>query len=384
MNSRHDPAGAQIDAGIEARLGARGTEVKQFHANLLHDPSTVRTGAGRPFQVFTPFWRYLRSAGEPRTPLPAPSWIEGVPGVSGDSLASWALEPSHPDWAQDMRAAWTRGEAGAQANLANFLERGLAGYAHRRDRPDLPHTSRLSPHLRFGEISPFQVWHACRHASDAGRSNPGDVEKLLSELAWREFCYHLLHQHPDLATVNFNRRFDAFPWRDDPAALAAWQRGQTGYPLIDAGMRQLWKTGWMHNRVRMVTASFLIKHLLIDWRLGEQWFWDTLVDADPASNPANWQWVAGSGADAAPYFRIFNPVLQGEKFDPAGDYVRTFVPELSDLKSDAIQAPFRARPLELAEAGITLGRTYPEPIVAHADARVRALAALAKVKSGTS
>jgi deoxyribodipyrimidine photo-lyase len=383
MNRRYDPAGAAIDAAIEARLPVDGTEVRQFQANLLHDPGAVRTGTGRPFAVFTPFWRRLRSAGEPRAPLAAPSRIEGFARMTGEALESWGLEPGRPDWAQGMRAAWTRGEAGAHANLAAFLDHGLKGYADRRDRPDLPHTSRLSPHLRFGEISPFQVWHACRHANEAGRSGAADVEKLLSELAWREFCYHLLHHNADLATVNFNRRFDAFPWRNAPAALAAWQRGRTGYPLVDAGMRQLWAIGWMHNRVRMVTASFLIKHLLIDWRLGEQWFWDTLVDADVASNPANWQWVAGSGADAAPYFRIFNPVLQGEKFDPAGDYVRHFVPELGELKSGAIHAPFGAPPLELAQAGVALGRTYPEPIVAHEAARRRALAALEKLKSAS-
>jgi deoxyribodipyrimidine photo-lyase len=224
------------------------------------------------------------------------------------------------------------------------------------------------------------VWHASFHAAAAGRATDADVEKLLSELGWREFCYHLLHQQPALATVNFNRRFDAFPWREDVAALAAWQQGGTGYPLVDAGMRQLWTTGWMHNRVRMVAASFLIKHLLIDWRAGEQWFWDTLVDADVASNPANWQWVAGSGADAAPYFRIFNPVLQGEKFDPGGDYVRRFVPELGRLDARSIHAPDRAPPLELATAGVALGTTYPAPIVVHEEGRRRALAALATIK----
>jgi deoxyribodipyrimidine photo-lyase len=382
INRRHDPAGTAADRVVEARLQSDGTEVKQFQANLLHDPATTRTRTDRPFQVFTPFWHHLRSMGEPRAPLAAPARITGVSGVAGDTLGSWKLEPSGPDWAADMRAGWTRGESGADADLAVFLDHGLKGYAERRDRPDLAHTSRLSPRLRFGEISPFQVWHAAIHAGESGRAAPADVEKLLSELAWREFCYHLLHQAPNLATANFNRRFDAFPWRSDPAGLAARQRGRTGYPLVDAGMRQLWATGWMHNRVRMVTASFLIKHLLIDWRRGEQWFWDTLVDADVASNPANWQWVAGSGADAAPYFRIFNPTLQGEKFDPAGDYLRQFVPELRDLPAEAIHAPFRAPPLDLAGAGVLLGKTYPEPIIAHEDGRKRALAALAKLTPG--
>jgi deoxyribodipyrimidine photo-lyase len=380
MNRREDPAGAAIDHAVTARLAADGIKVKSFAANLLHDPNALRTGSGRPFQVFTPFWRQLRGAGPPRAPLPAPSRIAGASDVAGDALVDWHLEPTRPDWAGDMRTTWVRGESGARQDLEVFLADGLKGYAVQRDRPDLPHTSRLSPRLRFGELSPYQVWHACAHAADAGRAAHADVEKLLSELGWREFCYHLLHQQPALATVNFNRRFDAFPWREDGAALAAWQRGRTGYPLVDAGIRQLWATGWMHNRVRMVTASFL-KHLLIDWRAGEQWFWDTLVDADVASNPANWQWVAGCGADAAPYFRVFNPVLQSEKFDPGGDYVRRFVPELGRLDASSVHAPERAPPLALSAAGVTLGVDYPAPIVAHDEGRRRALAALATIKS---
>jgi deoxyribodipyrimidine photo-lyase len=380
MNHRADPAGAAIDRTVAVRLADDGTEAKAFAANLLHDPGTLRTGSGRSFQVFTPFWRQLRGVGAPRAPIPAPSRIVGASAVAGDALADWRLEPSRPDWAAGMRADWVRGEAGAQRDLEAFLAQGLKGYASQRDRPDLPHTSRLSPRLRFGELSPRQAWHAAIHATAAGRAADADVEKLLSELGWREFCYHLLHQQPALATINFNRRFDGFPWRADAAALAAWQQGRTGYPLVDAGMRQLWATGWMHNRVRMVAASFLIKHLLIDWRAGEQWFWDTLVDADVASNPANWQWVAGSGADAAPYFRIFNPVLQGEKFDPDGKYVRRYVPELSRLDAASIHAPDRAPPLALSTAGVVLGETYPEPIIAHEDGRRRALAALATVK----
>jgi deoxyribodipyrimidine photo-lyase len=355
--------------------------VTQLQANLLHDPGEVRSKSGLPFRVFTPFWRHLQTIGEPRTPLAAPRRINGLNGFASDTLQSWKLEPTRPDWAAGMRANWTRGEAGAHGNIVGFLEEGMQGYAALRDRPDLAHTSRLSPHLRFGEISPFQVWHICSHAAQSHRAaRPADVEKLLSELGWREFCYHLLHHHPDLATRNFNSRFDRFPWRTEAAALSAWQAGRTGYPLVDAGMRQLWATGWMHNRVRMVAASFLVKHLLIDWRLGEQWFWDTLVDADIASNPANWQWVAGSGADAAPYFRIFNPVLQGEKFDPQGDYIRRFVPELAGLSAETIHAPFDAPPLEVASAKVVIGKSYPAPIVDHQAARTRALAALNSVR----
>jgi deoxyribodipyrimidine photo-lyase len=235
--------------------------------------------------------------------------------------------------------------------------------------------------LRFGEISPRQVWHAARFAAAERHALAGDIDKFLSELGWREFCRHLLFDVPDLATRNLQPSFDAFPWKRDDKALAAWQRGQTGYPIVDAGMRELWHTGVMHNRVRMVVASFLVKHLLIDWRAGEQWFWDTLVDADAASNPANWQWVAGSGADAAPYFRVFNPILQGEKFDPDGAYVRRWVPELAGLPDGLIHQPWSAAPLELASAGVELGNTYPRPIIDHKAGRERALAAYAKVRS---
>jgi deoxyribodipyrimidine photo-lyase len=235
--------------------------------------------------------------------------------------------------------------------------------------------------LRFGEISPRQVWHAARFAAAERPALAGDVKKFLSELGWREFCRHLLFDHSDLASQNLQASFDAFPWRRDDKALTAWQRGLTGYPIVDAGMRQLWHTGVMHNRVRMVVASFLVKHLLIDWREGERWFWDTLVDADAGSNPANWQWVAGCGADAAPYFRVFNPVLQGEKFDPDGAYVRRWVGELERLPAPLIHQPWRATPLELASAEMEPGRTYPGPIIDHKRGRERALAAYAKLRA---
>ena len=244
-------------------------------------------------------------------------------------------------------------------------------------------TSRLSPHLRFGEISPRQIWHAANFAlkSDSTPASAGDIAKFLAEVGWREFSYHLLYQFPRLATENFQSKFDAFPWRTDPAGLKAWQTGRTGYPIVDAGMRELWRTGWMHNRVRMVAASFLIKHLLIDWRHGEDWFWDTLVDADHASNAASWQWVAGSGADAAPYYRIFAPVLQGEKFDPDGTYVRRYVPELAQLPTEFIHKPWEAPHPILAKAGITLGVHYPRPVIAHEEGRNRALAAVKSISA---
>ncbi len=358
-----------------------GVASHSFSGDLLVPPADIRNKDNRGLRVFTPFWKRVIAAGDPPRPLPAPKRLDTVSGLGSDVIDSWGLEPSRPDWAGGLRETWQPGEPVAHEQLRAFLDDGVAGYAGDRDRPDRDGTSRLSPHLRFGEISPRQVWHAARFAM-AGRSrHGGDIDKFLSELGWREFCRHLLYDLPDLATRNLQPAFDAFPWRQDDSALRAWQRGETGYPLVDAGMRELWHTGVMHNRVRMVAASFLVKHLLIDWREGEQWFWDTLVDADPGSNPANWQWVAGSGADAAPYFRVFNPVLQGEKFDPEGIYVRRWVPELRELPTNLIQQPWKAAPLELADAGIRLGKSYPAPIVDHKVGRARALAAYATIRN---
>jgi deoxyribodipyrimidine photo-lyase len=333
-------------------------------------------------RVFTPFWRRVQALGDPPTPLPPPRSLAAAPEPAGDTLESWHLEPRHPDWAGGLRDSWKPGEHAALRQLEEFLERGVSQYASERDRPDRPATSRLSPHLRFGEISPRQVWHAARSAARKRPALAAGVDKFLSELGWREFCRHLLFDLPDLAERNLQPAFDGFPWRHDAQALKAWQRGQTGYPIVDAGMRELWHTGVMHNRVRMVAASVLVKHLLIDWRHGEKWFWDTLVDADAGSNPANWQWVAGSGADAAPYFRVFNPVLQGEKFDPDGHYVRRWVPELAQLPSSLIHQPWSASPIELRGAGVELGHTYPAPIVEHRVGRERALEAYAKIRRG--
>ncbi len=381
-NRSHNPPEDGVAETALAALRDTGVESSDFNSSLLHEPGTIRTRSGGPVCVFTPFWRAARPDVLP-PPRPAPDRINGFDDVSGEALDSWSLEPAKPDWAGGLRATWTRGEHGAQDRLKAFVDDALPAYASSRDRPDRDITSRLSPHLRFGEIGPRQIWRAAVFASDdrhrAPRAADG-LDKLLSEIGWREFSYHLLHARPDLARRNIQGRFDRFPWRDDPRALRAWQRGMTGYPLVDAGMRQLWQTGWMHNRVRMVAASFLVKHLLLDWRAGEAWFWDTLVDADPANNPTGWQWVAGSGADAAPYFRIFNPVLQGSTFDPAGDYVRRFVPELARLPPQHIHAPWRAPPLVLAEAGVDLGRTYPLPIVDHAAARQRALETFAALR----
>jgi len=366
---------------VAAALSKIGVTSKSLPGDLLARPADIRTKDGRGMRVFTPFWRRVQTMSDPPKPLSAPETLHPGPSLSSDTVESWHLEPTRPDWAGGLRDTWKPGELAAQQRLDRFFRTGIAGYASGRDRPDHTGTSGLSPHLRFGEVSPRQVWHAAQFAMAEHPALSGDIEKFLSELGWREFCRHLLFDVPDLATRNLQPSFDAFPWKHDDVALAAWQRGQTGYPIVDAGMRELWHTGVMHNRVRMVAASFLVKHLLIDWRAGEKWFWDTLVDADPASNPANWQWVAGSGADAAPYFRVFNPILQGQKFDPDGAYVGRWVPELAKLPTSLIHRPWSAAPIELKSAGIDLGKTYPGPIIDHSKGRARALEAYAKVRA---
>jgi len=370
-----------IATDIEAALAAIGVDAEKFPGDLLVEPAKIRNKDGRGLRVFTPFWRRVLAIGGPPKLLPAPAALPTVDGIASEALEDWALEPSGPDWADGLRETWTPGECAAQERLKVFLADGVMGYADKRDRPAMDATSGLSPHLRFGEISPRQIWHAARFAAAERPALSGDIDKFLSELGWREFCRHLLFDTPELAMRNLQPAFDAFPWRPDQKALRAWQRGQTGYPIVDAGMRQLWHTGTMHNRVRMVVASFLVKHLLIDWREGERWFWDTLVDADAGSNPANWQWVAGSGADAAPYFRVFNPILQGEKFDPDGLYVRRWVAELKDMPSKLIHQPWNASPLELTRAGVTLGASYPAPIIDHKLGRERALKAYATTRN---
>ncbi|GAA3032416.1 cryptochrome/photolyase family protein [Microbacterium dextranolyticum] len=323
-NRRYGGAEREIDTALKASLRETGIEVSSFAASLLFEPWTVRTGAGTPYGVFTPFWKACQQLPPPRAPLPEPREISGPPrSPASDNLDEWALLPTTPDWAGGLRERWTPGERAAKARLREFLTDDADDYDRARDEPSAGATSLLSPRLRWGELSPHEVWHA---AVSSGQPLGG----FLSELGWREFAWHTLFHFPDLATKNLRSAFDAFPWpRLRPAMLRAWQRGETGIALVDAGMRELWSTGYMHNRVRMVTASFLIKNLLIDWRRGEEWFWDTLVDADEASNPFNWQWVAGSGADAAPYFRIFNPELQAKKFDAGGHYVREWAPDAS-------------------------------------------------------
>jgi deoxyribodipyrimidine photo-lyase len=345
--SKRFGATRNIDADLKSSL----PNAQSHHGSLLHEPWSLVSGAGTPFKVFTPFWKTYLANNVPRSPFPAPKAIPGVAAPS-ESLESWNLEPEIP-WDAGLRESWTPGETGAHARLNDFLKRGLALY-HRRDEPAVPATSRLSPHLRFGEISPYQIWHAVEAVTDAAARK--NAAKFLSEVGWREFSFHQLFHNPDISTRNLRSDFDSFPWQPpNPQLLRAWRRGETGVSLVDAGMRELWATGTMHNRVRMVTASFLIKNLGIDWRIGEEWFWDTLVDADEASNPASWQWVAGSGYDAAPYFRVFNSELQAAKFDTDAEYRLEWVPEFGTPD-------------------------YPDPIVDLAESRNRALAAYSAMK----
>jgi deoxyribodipyrimidine photo-lyase len=376
---------AEVHAGLPLEPWSRaamrtvrtllGVPLRVHLTSLLFPPDAIRTQTGGAYGVYTPFSRACIAQFPPAPPAPAPTRITPGPRPASDRLEDWHLLPSRPDWAAGLRGAWTPGEAGAADRLAGFLHAALERYGDQRNQPGIDSTSRLSPHLSFGEISPATIWHA------AERAGGGGLATFVKEILWREFAANLLWHHPDAPQTPLRAEFGRMPWRDDSSALRAWQRGQTGVPIVDAGMRQLWQTGWMHNRVRMIVASFLVKHLLLPWQLGESWFWDTLVDADLASNALSWQWVAGCGADAAPYFRIFNPVLQGTRFDADGAYVRRFVPELAALPDAHIHAPWEAPPLVLAGAGVDLGKTYPHPIVDLAEGRQRALDAL-KIVTG--
>ena len=382
-NRCYDSHAIERDSQIKADLKDAGLEARSFNASLLFEPWELKTGAGGPFKVFSPFWRAaLTNSVQP--PLPVPEQIDLAPLPETDALKDWQLLPKRPNWAKGFEPLWQPGEAGARSRLDTFLDTGLAGYKDLRNRPDLPNVSRLSPHLHFGEISPRQIWHRAKALSDRESAYSNDADKFLAEIGWREFSYHLLYHFPELPRRNWKPAFDAYPWRTSETDLRAWQRGKTGYPIVDAGMRELWQTGYMHNRVRMIVASFLVKHLRLHWHHGEAWFRDTLVDADLASNSASWQWVAGSGADAAPYFRIFNPMSQGVKFDPDGTYVRAWVPELKDLPTAQLHAPFNAPADELKRAGVKLGETYPLPIVDHIAARNAALAGYEAVKQAAN
>jgi len=372
-NRCYEPWRSRRDTQIKAALVAAGIEAESFNASLLWEPWQVLKPDGDPYRVFTPFYRKgCLSREAPREPLAPPDElpISGITTAGNQLLDGLDLLPRE-NWHCELTERWQIGEPAAQRRLEEFCATALANYRDGRDYPALEATSRLSPNLCFGEISPHQAWHrAAQAAMHDGGEGAGHFQR---ELGWREFSYHLLYHFPELPEKNFNRRFDAFDWRDNPPGLEAWQRGLTGFPIVDAGMRELWQTGYMHNRVRMVAASFLIKNLGIHWRAGEAWFWDCLVDADLANNSASWQWVAGSGADAAPYFRIFNPLLQSEKFNPAGEYLARYCPELAGLPAKLRHRPWKAPADALRQAGIELGVDYPLPILDLKTTRERAL-----------
>ena len=368
-NRCYEPAVIERDTLIKKMFKAQGVQVNTTNGSLLYEPWEIKNKSGHFFKVFTPFWRAcLQLSVIPETQMPnlAPQSM----AVKSELLDDWALLPVKPNWARGFELLWQPGEKGAQKKLQEFVSNHLGGYSTSRDLPAKNATSKLSPHLHFGEISPGQVFRVIEQVKTHPGCDLTSIERFLAEIGWREFSYHLLYHFPSLPVANFKSDFDAFPWTVDPVVLKQWQEGKTGYPIVDAGMRELWCTGYMQNRVRMIVASFLTKHLLIDWRFGASWFLDTLLDADLASNSASWQWVAGCGADAAPYFRIFNPVLQGEKFDPDGEYIRQWIPELKTVAKKWIHSPWMA-PRE--QLGVCLGRDYPKPMVDHTTARNKAL-----------
>ena len=368
------------DTALKTKLGEAGIEAESHNGALLWEPWEVKKGHGTPFKVFTPFYRRgCLAAPPPRLPLPVPD-ISLTPNAPAGDIAELGLLPGE-SWGEMLAPHWDIGEAGAAARLAAFLDEGLAGYKDGRNLPAAPHVSRLSPHIHWGEISVNQIWHAARARNDLPET---DVDNFCSELGWREFSHSLLYFNPELKRRNLQAKFDGFDWRDDDALLRAWQRGRTGIPFVDAAMRELWQTGYMHNRMRMVTGSFLVKNLRLHWHHGEAWFWDCLVDADHANNSASWQWIAGCGADAAPYFRVFNPVSQGEKFDSDGTYTRRYVPELSALPTKYLFAPWTAPQEVLAQAGVRLGETYPRPAVDLKQSREDALAAFSALRAGAA
>lgn len=371
-NRSYEPHSVQRDTELKKQLNEDGFEAKSFPGSVIYEPWEIETGSGGPYKVYTPFWKSIQSRGFP-PPLPAPKINLASTGNYGDALEDWNLLPTSPNWAKGWEELWNPGEDGAAEQLEIFLDDGIKGYGELRNRPDLPNVSRLSPHIHFGEISPRTLVARSAFHADEFQSLSSDINKFQAEIAWRDFANHLLFHFPEIPEKNWKPAFNHYPWREDPDQLKAWQKGMTGYPMVDAGMRELWHTGYMHNRIRMLVGSFLVKHLQMHWSHGEAWFWDTLLDADLANNTSSWQWIAGSGADAAPYFRIFNPLSQGPKFDPNGEYVRKWCPELAGLSNKVIHAPHEATPMELRAAGVELGKTYPHPIVDHKIARQRAL-----------
>jgi deoxyribodipyrimidine photo-lyase len=378
-NRRYEPVIIARDAKIKEWLKAEGLAAESFNGSLLCEPWDGCKADGTPYQVYTPFWKNLSAKGFGVPPLPTP---RSVPAPkkwpSAISLDDLVLLPKI-SWAERFSELWNPGSQGAKDNLDIFLKRAITEYDQGRNLPAESGTSRLSPHLHFGEISPNQIVDAVR-TEFKDRALKGGIETYIKEIVWREFAYHLLYHFPETPEQPLRKDFLKFPWAKDKKLLHAWQRGLTGYPVIDAGMRELWKVGWMHNRVRMIAGSFLVKDLLIPWQDGARWFWDTLVDADLASNTLGWQWTAGCGADAAPYFRVFNPTLQGEKFDPMGEYVKRWVPELSGLPAKWIHRPWEAPAEVLKAARVSLGDNYPRPIVDHGEARDAALDAYEQLK----
>jgi deoxyribodipyrimidine photo-lyase len=373
----YDPCQREIEESIYSNWHKQ-IEIKRYGGYLLFEPEQIRTGSDQVYKVFTPFWKTCLKQQEPLLPtekLNKKISFSSI-NIESDNLHDWNLLPTKPDWAAGFKTYWQPGEAAARNVLKEFISTGIENYHEDRDRPDRAGTSRMSPYLHFGEISPLRIWHEVKQHLEKNNNQTKDGMSYLRELGWRDFSAHLLFNWSDLPESPFRKEYKNFPWKKNKKALVAWQKGQTGFPIVDAGMRELWHTGWMHNRVRMIVASFLVKHLLIHWREGEEWFWDTLVDADLANNAASWQWVAGSGADAAPYFRVFNPILQGKKFDPNGDYVRQWIPEIRTVPTKYIHEPWLAATEDLALSKIE----YPEPIIDHAYGRTRALEAYSDFK----
>lgn len=367
---RYDPFLMGQDKIIKTTLQGLGIQVQSYKSSLLHEPWTIRNSQGQAFKVFSPYWKAIRDLPIAETCPKPTSLLPYSKLLPSDDLHSWGLQPA---WSKKMLEYWTFGEKALQQRWRAFSKDHLKDYPHQRDRPDSAATSKISPYLHWGQISPRQIWHDIHKQALDNPQLENGKESFLRELAWREFNYHLLFETPQLPNKAWRPEFDTINWQNNEAFLKIWQQGKTGYPLIDAGMQELWHTGWMHNRVRMVTASFLVKNLQISWVQGERWFWDTLVDGDLAQNAANWQWVAGSGADAAPYFRVFNPVLQARKFDPDGSYVRRWLPQLAQLPKEHIFEPGRAPPAILQKAGIELGKDYPYPVVDLKESRSSAL-----------
>ncbi len=374
-NRRYEPQVIARDKQIKDALKNAGIDAQSFNGSLLNEPWLIQTGGGTPFKVFTPYWNKCSASGNPAEPLKEPQRIQG-PGKWPESvtLEEFELMPQL-NWYTGMADSWKPGEKGARSELELFLNENAAHYLNGRDTPSIRATSRMSPYLHFGEISPRRIWHEVQKKSSRTKTAGWirQAEGFVRQIYWREFAYHLLFHFPHTVDQPLRAEFQKFEWKNDATLLAAWQRGRTGYPIVDAGMRELWHTGWMHNRVRMIVASFLVKDLLIHWIEGAKWFWDTLVDADLANNTLGWQWTAGCGADAAPYFRVFNPFTQGEKFDEKAQYVRKWVPEIKALPDKWIHRPWEAPAEVLSQAGVRLGEDYPHPIVNHADARLRAL-----------